>query len=88
MDMVRHQAKAVYTVAKALDSLLDEEIKAVSVFIVKENLLPGVAAEYDVVTCTRVMETGFAWHGYIIPLSCNLAILTPLFSRKPWQAAQ
>jgi len=53
--MICHQAKAVHPIPEALDPLLDKKIKAVSVFVVEEDLLPGVASEYDVVISTGVM---------------------------------
>jgi hypothetical protein len=53
--MVCHATKAVYPVSKALYTLLDEKIEPVSVLIVEEYILPGVASENNMIKCARLM---------------------------------
>jgi len=79
--MVCQQAKSVYTESEALYPLLDEKIEPVSVFIAEEDILTGVPSEDDVITCSRIMKTGFSCHGYILSSSCNLAILFKCISK-------
>ena len=47
--MVRHEAEGMSSVAKPLYSLLDKKIEAVAVFVVEEDVLPGVASQDNVV---------------------------------------
>ncbi len=55
MDMVRHQAKRMNTKLVALNSFLENEIKATPVFIGKKYLLTCVASKYHVIERARVM---------------------------------
>jgi hypothetical protein len=67
----------VDTIPEPLNALLDKEVKTVSVYVVKKDILPCVPTQDDMITCTGIMDSRFTSHAYIIPSSCKVAILTP-----------
>ena len=81
--MVGHQAKSVDTEPKALYPLLYEKIEAETVHVIEKNVLSCITSNDNVVACTGKVKSRFSCHASIIPSSCNLAILTPLFTDPP-----
>lgn len=49
VNRVRHEAEGMSSVAKPHYSLLDKKIEAVAVFVIEEDVLPGVASHDNVV---------------------------------------
>jgi hypothetical protein len=62
MDMIGHKAKCMDTMAVSLNALLQQQIKTTAVFVVKENILTGVASHDHMVQCSRVMDSWFSCH--------------------------
>jgi len=52
----------VDTKPEPFDSLLDQQVKAIPINIVEEDVLPGIPTQDYVITCTGIMDTGFTCH--------------------------
>jgi hypothetical protein len=63
MDMVGHQTKSMNAVAKLFVSFLKQMIKILLVLVFKEDILPGIPPEQDVVYGPRVEKAWFPCHG-------------------------
>jgi hypothetical protein len=63
MDMVSHQAKGMNTTAEFFDGILEDQIKAIAVPIVRKNRVARAATEHDVVKSAGEMNTGLTRHG-------------------------
>jgi len=64
--MVDHQTKGMNAVAKFFVSLLKQTLKIFLVLVFKENILPGIPPEDDVVYSSRVEKAWFPCHEGII----------------------
>ena len=60
--MVGHQAKAMDTVSETFHSLLEEQIEACAIPVIKENRLAIIATEDNVIQCSRVDNSWFSSH--------------------------
>ncbi len=61
--MVVHKAKGVYPVFESLKGLLEDLIKTISVLVVRENVLTGIASKDYVIDCPWGMYAWFSRHG-------------------------
>lgn len=90
MEMVTHQAEGVDTTAEFLDNILEDQIEAIAVAIVKEDRIASVAAESDMIESGRIMNTEFTGHAGIIAINVRKSNLTPLvvltYQRPPRRA--
>ena len=77
MDVVAHQTKSMYAVAKLFVPLLKQTIKIFLVLVFEKNILPGIPPEENVVYGPRVEKTWFPCHGVIIIKLLKLSSLTP-----------
>jgi hypothetical protein len=66
MNMVGHQAVGMDTEAEFFDGFLQEKEKTIPVAIFKEDILPGIPAQDDMIESTGVMDALLAGHGVII----------------------
>jgi hypothetical protein len=73
--MIGHQAKSNDAMTKPLDAFLKEKTKPATVFIIKKDVLSGVATKGDMVQGTGIMNAGFTGHKTKIALNFHLAIL-------------
>jgi len=62
VQVIGHEAKGVHAVAEARRALSYEFVELVSILRGKEDVLPGVAAQDNVVEAARNVEAGFAGH--------------------------
>lgn len=62
VDMVGHQAEGMYPAIKTLYAFLEQQQKTASVLLGKENILPTVAAQQNMINPTWNMKSGFASH--------------------------
>jgi hypothetical protein len=79
MDMVGHQTKSMDAVAKLLAPLLKQTIKISSVLLFKENILPGIPPEEDMVNSPRIEKAWLSSHGIILMKLLKLSSLTPFW---------
>lgn len=77
MEMVAHQAEGMNTAMEFLDSMLEDQIEAITVAIVEEDRIASVAAEDDVIESGRVMDAKSTGHAGIIATNVRKSNLTP-----------
>jgi hypothetical protein len=63
MNMVRHKAKGENSVPESLAGFLKDLIETITVLVVGENILTGIAAKDYVVNRSRCVDARFACHG-------------------------
>jgi hypothetical protein len=63
VQVIRHQAESMNSVAKSDCAFLQKEKKAIAIAVGGEDGLPAVAAQHDVVESAGKMDAGFACHG-------------------------
>jgi len=49
-------------VMEQLGPVLKEEVKAIPVGVVEEDVLAGISTKNDVVNGSRIVDTRFTWH--------------------------
>ena len=59
VDMIAHEAAGVDTMEEPFDPFLQKEIEPSPVSIIKEDELPGVAAEDDVIHRSGIVNSRF-----------------------------
>lgn len=62
MHMVRHQTVGMEAMLVSFYAFLEEKKEPASILLIKEYIMPCVAAKDDMVTSARIMETGFSSH--------------------------
>ena len=77
MDMVAHQAEGMDTATKHLDGILKDQIEAITVAVVEEDRIAGVAAEDDVIESGRIMDAEFTGHAGSMPANVRKSNPTP-----------
>src|SRR6266545_156043 len=60
--MVRHKTEGMDAVMEQLGPVLKEEVKAIPVGVVEEDVLAGISTKNDVVNGSRIVDTRFTWH--------------------------
>jgi hypothetical protein len=63
VDVICHEAEGHYSMPEAFNSFLKEEVEAVTVLILEENILSAIPTENHMVQGTWVMYSWFPWHG-------------------------
>ena len=76
--MVYHQTVGMNAAPVAFDTLLKQEKKPATVFVVKEDVGTAVATEHNVVERAGIMDSLFTRHGMSLDQVCNFASLTRL----------
>ena len=69
--MVCHQTVGMNAASVAFDTLLKQEEKLVTVFVVKEDVGSAVATEHNVVERARILDSWFTRHGMILGQVCS-----------------
>jgi hypothetical protein len=62
MDVISHPAIRVNSVAVSVETLFKDSLPLVSVSGGKENILPAIAAQNDVIETTRKVDSRFTRH--------------------------
>jgi hypothetical protein len=79
MYMIAHQAECVNGVAEALHPFLEKQVEAVTVLVIKEDVLFAVAAEDDVIKGAGVVNAWFASH--VLPPEYPGVIVVDFFQK-------
>jgi hypothetical protein len=66
MDMIGHQAEAVNSATKSLDSILETEIKTIAVSIAEKNGLISITTENHMINRSGKMKSRFMYHEKIL----------------------
>lgn len=60
MNMIRHETKRKNLVLKSLTGLPDDIVKAITVLVIVEHILTGIATKNYMVNCTRCVYSRLA----------------------------
>lgn len=62
MNVIRHQAEGVHLVPVPRDPLLKQEVEAITVLVLEEDVLSAVSTEDHVVDGTGIVDAGLPGH--------------------------
>jgi hypothetical protein len=62
VEVIGHETKTVNAASKYFHCVLKYQIEAIAVPVLKEDRIPGVAAQDYVVNRAGEMNAGFPWH--------------------------
>ncbi len=74
VDVVVHQAKGMDAVAEAFGAFLKQQKQSETIDVSQKDILPGIAAQNDMIDSTREMNTRFAGHARRIAENPQLSI--------------
>jgi hypothetical protein len=83
VDVVRHEAESMDAMAIALHAFLEQKVETIAVFVIEEDVLVSVAAQYYMVQSSRIMNARLACHEVILPDYSKIASLTPFLTPFP-----
>jgi hypothetical protein len=87
--MIAHQAKGVDAVTESLDPFLNQKVEACTILIIEENGSAAIAAQDDVIECSRIVDPWLSWHATRLHHKLQYSKPDPIiFSSNRWESSK
>ena len=77
--MIAHQTKGVDAVTESLDPLLNQKVEACTILIIEENGSAAIAAQDDVIECSRIVDSWLSCHAATLHHKLHYSKPDPVF---------
>jgi hypothetical protein len=78
--MIAHQAKGVDAVTESLDPFLNQKVEACTILIIEENGSAAIAAQDDVIECSRIVDSWLSCHAPMLHHKLQYSKPDPIIS--------
>jgi hypothetical protein len=80
--MIAHQTKGVDAVTESLDPFLNQKVEACTILIIEENGSAAIAAQDDVIECSRIVDPWLSCHATMLHHKLQYSKPDPIFTDR------